>query len=64
MYNYQLAEAGAVNNLQPTELDYDPPGIGKKPGYFLGKCRSFVAVGKAAPAVKNRDITDCADFQI
>jgi hypothetical protein len=64
MHDHQLAEAGTVNNLYLAKFDYDPPGIRKKLGYFLGKCRGFVAIGKAAPAVKNRDIIDCAGLQI
>jgi hypothetical protein len=64
MHDHQLAEAGAVNNLNPAKFDYDPPGIGEKLGYFLGKGSGFVAIGKAAPAVKNRDIIDCAGLQI
>jgi hypothetical protein len=63
VHNYQLAEAGAVNNVQSTELDYQLPRVRKKLRYFLRERCGFVAIGKTALAIQNGDIIDCSGLQ-
>ena len=60
VHNDQFAEAGAVNNVQPTELDYQLPRVRQKLRYFLRECRGFVAIGKATLTIKNGDVIDCS----
>src|ERR1700685_3395606 len=63
VHNYQFAEAGAVNNVQSTELDYQLPRVRKKVRYFLRECCGFVAISKTALAVQNGDVIDCSGLQ-
>jgi hypothetical protein len=64
MHHHQLAETGAVNNLQPTEFDYHVTRLGQELCYFFGEGGGLVAIGKAAFAVENGDVIDYTRFQI
>jgi hypothetical protein len=64
VHNHQLAKTGAIDNLQSAEVNYDLTCLGQKFPDSLGESSSFIAIGKAASTVKNRDIIDCAGLQI